>query len=48
MDNLKKFEFEALDSSEMKEVQGGNLFDDLVKVIKSLEPIINPIVGIVT
>jgi len=44
MDNLKKFEFEKLDSSEMKEVQGGNLVDDLLKVVEGLLPIVGPLI----
>ena len=42
MDNLKKFEFEKLDSSEMKEVQGGNLIDDLLKIGTELVPVLRP------
>lgn len=44
MDNLKKFEFEALDSSEMKEVQGGNLFDDVLKTVEHILPILVPLI----
>lgn len=44
MDNLKKFEFEKLDSSEMKEVQGGNLFDDIINGVEKILPLITPLI----
>ncbi|WP_165763204.1 hypothetical protein [Flavobacterium sp. AJR] len=47
MDNLKKFEFEKLDSSEMKQVQGGGLLDEVGKLIVVLEPIIAPLLNAV-
>ena len=50
MDDLKKFNFTELDSSEMKQVQGGglldNIFDGVVKVIASAGPIITPIIQV--
>ena len=36
MDNLKKFKFAKLDSSEMKQVQGGRLLTSLIKPVDNL------------
>lgn len=44
MDNFEKFNLEKLSASEMKEVQGGGVLDDLNEVIKSLAPIIDPLI----
>lgn len=44
MDNLEKFKVTELDSSEMKQVQGGNWLDDTLKIVEGL-PIVGPVVG---
>ena len=36
MDNLKKFNFTELDSAEMKQVQGGDLYEDILAQLKAL------------
>lgn len=45
MSNLEKFNSTKLSTSEMKEVQGGNWLDEVVKAVTVvLEPIVTPIV----
>jgi len=37
MDNLKNFGFTELNPSEMKQIQGGNLIEDIERLFGSLE-----------
>lgn len=40
MSDLEKFNSEKLSTPEMKQVQGGNWADDLLKVVKKIEDIL--------
>ncbi|MET3027082.1 hypothetical protein ABXT06_10410 [Flavobacterium sp. UW10123] len=48
MDNFEKFNSEKLSASEMKEVQGEGILDDLLKVVDTVTPLVAPLIDAVT